>query len=167
MLTDSQRKMAEDNHNLIYGYARQKYLDLDEYYGILAIALCKAARVYDKSRGAFATIAYTCMDNDVAAHIRSEMKKSRIPNAAIVSYDSEANQNLLEEISNSLFTNTENAGIMLSTLKGMLTSDQRDILKLLLQGMTQKEISEIRCCKIENVWYNIKQIRKKASRLLN
>ena len=53
-MTEEQKKLAEDNHNLIYFYARKYHMskqDFEDMYGILAIGLCKAARDYDESRG--------------------------------------------------------------------------------------------------------------------
>ena len=49
-LNDEQRKLVEQNHNLIYsamtkcGIRRQ---DFDDYYGFASIGLCKAAIDYD------------------------------------------------------------------------------------------------------------------------
>ena len=63
-LTDDQRKLVEKNHNLIYTFARKYKINLDEYYGLLAIGLCIAARIYDPNKGlAFSTLAYQCMRN--------------------------------------------------------------------------------------------------------
>ena len=42
-LTPEQQKLVTDNHNLIYSLANAKNIDLDEYYDVLAIGLCKAA----------------------------------------------------------------------------------------------------------------------------
>ncbi len=60
-MTEEQKKLAEENHNLIYFYARKYHMSKQEFedmYGILAIGLCKATRDYDESRGrAFSTVA--------------------------------------------------------------------------------------------------------------
>ena len=57
-LNDEQRKLVEDNHNLIYQYLIDNKLPQDEYYDIAAIGLCKAALKYDTSKGAFSTYVY-------------------------------------------------------------------------------------------------------------
>ena len=46
-MTEEQKKLAEENHSLIYFYARKYNMskqEFDDMYGILAIGLCKAAR---------------------------------------------------------------------------------------------------------------------------
>ena len=68
-LNDEQRKLVEQNHNLIYsamtkcGIRRQ---DFDDYYGFAAIGLCKAAIDYDKTRCiSFSTYAYLCIEYEI------------------------------------------------------------------------------------------------------
>lgn len=78
VLNDAQRKLVEDNHNLIYSFLNSRHLSLDsveDWYGTAAIGLCKAALTYDESRGAkFATLAYVCMDNEVRMVMRNNRK---------------------------------------------------------------------------------------------
>lgn len=52
-LTDGERKLVEDNHDLIYMMADCLELDTDEYYGLLAIGLCHAAQKYKKRKRAY------------------------------------------------------------------------------------------------------------------
>lgn len=77
-LNDKQRKLAEENHNLIYSFLKSRQLSLDaveDWYGTAAIGLCKAALVYDENRGAkFATLAYICMENEVRCVMRISKK---------------------------------------------------------------------------------------------
>lgn len=78
VLNDAQRKLVENNHNLIYSFLNSRHLSLDsveDWYGAAAIGLCKAAMVYDESRGTrFTTLAYICMDNEVRGTMRTERK---------------------------------------------------------------------------------------------
>lgn len=78
VLNDAQRKLVEDNHNLIYSFLNSRHLSLDsveDWYGTAAIGLCKAALTFDESRGAkFTTLAYICMDNEVRGIMRTNRK---------------------------------------------------------------------------------------------
>lgn len=78
VLNDAQRKLVEDNHNLIYSFLNSRHLSLDsveDWYGTAAIGLCKAALTFDESRGAkFTTLAYICMDNEVRCIMRTNRK---------------------------------------------------------------------------------------------
>ena len=81
ILNEEQKKMVEDNYNLIYSYANLHNLPLDienynackpqapfgneDWFGALATGLCKAAFLYDETKSTFATFAYKCMDTEV------------------------------------------------------------------------------------------------------
>ena len=49
-LTEEQKKLVEDNHNLIYGYCHRYNLNVEEYYGDLAVTLCEAAQTYKEEK---------------------------------------------------------------------------------------------------------------------
>ena len=79
-MTEEQKKLVEENHSLIYFYARKYNMskqDFDDMYGILAIGLCKAARDYDESRGsAFSTVAMRYMLNECRNAYRCDKYKN-------------------------------------------------------------------------------------------
>lgn len=78
VLNDTQRKLVEDNHKLIFSFLNNHNLSLDavdDWYGTAAIGLCKAALTFDESRGIkFTTLAYVCMDNEVRHILRKNRK---------------------------------------------------------------------------------------------
>ena len=88
-MTEEQKKLAEENHNLIYFYARKYHRskrDFEDMYGILAIGLSKAARDYDESRGrAFSTVAMGYMLNECRNAYRCD--KYRNGKLSICSYN--------------------------------------------------------------------------------
>ena len=51
VLNEQQRKLAEENHNLIYKFASIKHADLEEFYGVFAIGLCYAATPSTRKEG--------------------------------------------------------------------------------------------------------------------
>lgn len=72
VLNERQQELAEKNHDLIYWFAKSRKLDLEEYYGELAIELCKAAYHYAEGTGySFTTYAAKCMDNRIKQLARS------------------------------------------------------------------------------------------------
>ena len=74
-LTEEQRQLVADNHNLIYGFMKKSNLQSEEWYGIIAIGLIKAAMNYSADSGAqFSTYAYRCMHNEY----RNELKHRAI-----------------------------------------------------------------------------------------
>ena len=86
-LTEEQKQLAADNHNLIYGFQREHRLSVDEYYDICAIGLCKAAAKFDPSQEyKFATLAYAAMDNEVKnfwRDINTMARKPEIPDVSM------------------------------------------------------------------------------------
>lgn len=85
-LTPEQSQMVEKNHKLIYGFLKKRGLLEEDWYGIAAYGLCKAAMIFDPDREVkFSVLAYTCMDNEV----RMEMRKNRKLVSVAVSLDDE------------------------------------------------------------------------------
>lgn len=77
MLTDAQRKLAEDNHNLIYFTLNKMKLSADDYYGAAAIGLCKAAETWDSGKSEFSTYSFYLMRNEILLEMRSARKDIR------------------------------------------------------------------------------------------
>lgn len=91
MLTEKQKKMVEENHGLIYGFAKQHRLDLDVWYNVLAEALCIAATTWREDGGAaFSTYVYRKMWGYKVNSIRNqESIKKSIPKDKLLYGDSQ------------------------------------------------------------------------------
>lgn len=58
-MTDEQKQLVEQNHNLIYFYLYRHNLSIEEYYDVAAIGLCKAAITFKKRQiGVFYVCTY-------------------------------------------------------------------------------------------------------------
>lgn len=98
MMNDAQRKLAADNHNLIYKALQDYNLTADDYYDVAAIGLCKAALNYDESRNVkFSTFAVTCMHNELGAELRKQRSEMR-SKFSTVSLDAPINSRCGENI---------------------------------------------------------------------
>ena len=79
-LTDEQREIASENHNIIYKVINDMHLDDEEVYGVAAIGLCKAAANYDENKNiAFSTYAYVSILNTLRKEYASQFKKTKVP----------------------------------------------------------------------------------------
>lgn len=76
-LTDEQRKIVEDNVNLIYGYCAKHSLDADEYFGVLSESLCAAVRHHDPNKSKLSTYVYQCFSMKLAREYRTQTTQSR------------------------------------------------------------------------------------------
>lgn len=159
-LTKQQQQLAESNHKLIYKFANQKNLAIDEYYDILAIGLCKAAKIFDENKSKFSTIAYRCMENEVKMYWTSNTRKHIVPKDMVSSYD--GNDYLLVN-----YTNTHSvhdivaSNIILRKFLNTLTEKEKIIVKLLIIGLTQSEIAIRINCTRQGVSHYIQKIRKR------
>lgn len=67
-ITDEARKLVEENHNLVYSFLYKYHLDVEEWYDLAAIGLCKAANTYNNDKSGFSTygeeLELWCTDKD-------------------------------------------------------------------------------------------------------
>lgn len=169
-LTEKQRKLVSDNHNLIYWYAYKNNLSIDDYYDILAIGLCKAAKHFDETKGAFSTLGYISMQNAVNTYWKSLKNKSNIPQSEILYYHAQStigDMNFLEMISDCSSLESVDYDIMLSEFTGSLTDKEKDIVDMLIDGMKHSEIANELSCSRQNVDYYVRIIREKFNSYLN
>lgn len=161
-LTEEQKELVEKNHNLIYDFAHKRnILNVDDYYGILAVGLCKAAKSYDESRGyAFSTLAFKCMDNELKDVLR---RYDLSVNKHTLSYDDES---FPKDFPDSRTYRGMQYAIMLDSLTMKLNSKEVKVLSMIADGDTQNEIAEKMGCKQQNISYYIKQIKKKIGHWL-
>jgi len=176
-LTKKQQELVEMNHNLIYSFAYKNNLSLEEYYDILAIGMCKAASTFDESKGAFTTVAFRCMRNEVFHYWDSMKKKSVIPNNMIFSYDVhisevmndtyEDKNSFLSILSNKNYTHDVAIGnIMINEFMEILTKEEKYLVKLLMIGVTQAEIAEKTNRSRQLINLYVMKIRKKLNNYL-
>ena len=76
-LTDEERELVTNNHNLIYAYLRKFNLSDDDYYDLCAIGLCRAAHFYKPENGKFSVYAFVCMSNIINMEWRKVQRQVR------------------------------------------------------------------------------------------
>lgn len=90
MLTEEQRQLVTRWHGLIVSFAIENRIDYDEWYDVLAIALCNAAKVYDSSTGnSFMSLAFQCMRRAMWNQWKISTLKRSIPRELLCSYNTE------------------------------------------------------------------------------
>ena len=163
-LTEEQKELVSKNHNLIYGFANKMNISADEYYDLLSIALCNAAKKFDKDKGKFSTYAYRCMQNEMNEHWRSLQKKSVIPYNSIYYYDIliDCDEEKIPKDFVDYYSHKDIiSGIMLNEFIDGLTEREKYIVDCLENGMTHKEISATMNCTRQNVSNIVKKIGNK------
>lgn len=146
-LNDTQKKLVQDNHNLIYSFLKLHSLRLDaveDWYSAAAIGLCNAAISFDKSKNVpFSVFAYVCMENV----IRQIMKDGSRSINATESLDNSVAEgcsiaDMVQDSEDPFFQIYLNDAVS-NALKSTNERDKQ-ILSLIIQnGYKQKEIAEM------------------------
>lgn len=134
-------QLISDNHNLIYGCASQYGIDVDEYYDILAIGLCKAAHNYNENQGSFSTCAYQYMLQEY----KNEIKKLYFDKRQVAqnSISLTTLENNLQDIGDIDIDILNIEHDLIETLKTVLTPKQFKVAKLYSKGFTAGDIAKI------------------------
>jgi RNA polymerase sporulation-specific sigma factor len=108
-LNEEQKKLVEDNFKFVYSYAHKNIgkcynLSFDELVSIYSLALCKAARNFDPTRGSkFLSLVSICMDNELKMNFRKNKRSNcEIPMSEFTNNESGEDFNsedLFEELS--------------------------------------------------------------------
>ena len=166
-LTEEQKKLVEENHNLIYWFAKKYHVPIEEYYDVLAQGLCMAAYHYDPSKCSFSTYAYLCMNTEMHVEYRKTLRKSEIPQGNIFHYEN------AWQLSDLIPTNekTENKVIdrisyenLISLLNDILNDKDKEVLSYILNGLTMREIAKIEGTSHQAIHNRMKKIRDKVKK---
>lgn len=128
------------------------HLDVEEWYDLAAIGLCKAANTYNNNKSGFSTYAYKCMYTTIIMEKRKENAMRIIPQNQIVYYENQVNESSKENDTSTFLNyipskqNIENETIStlsLENIENELAGNKRKVFLLLREGYAQCEISEI------------------------
>lgn len=145
-LTEEQKKMVEENHNLIYWYMAKYNLEISEYYDLLAIELCYAVVHYDESRGSFSN--YFKMRAD--GIIYKEYRKSK----------AQKREHISVPLLDNLHTLTDDVDLTdMIGFKDLLEGEYGEIVKLRIEGYNQAEIAEMMGTNQSKISKILKQLR--------
>ena len=166
-LNEEQKKLVEDNHSLIYWFAKKYHVPIEDYYDVLAQGLCMAAYHYDPSKCSFSTYAYLCMNTEMHVEYRKTLRKSEIPQGNIFHYEN------AWQLSDLIPTNekTENKVIdkisyenLTSLLNDILNDKDKEVLSYILNGLTMREIAKIEGTSHQAIHNRMKKIREKVKK---
>ena len=87
-LTCVERDLVEKNHSLIYSFIAEKGLSAEEFYDLMALALCGAAVDFCGSEEEFPAFAVECMGQALYKEERKRRRKCVVPTQLIVSCES-------------------------------------------------------------------------------
>ena len=149
--------------------ANKKSINLDEYYDVLAIGLCKAAIAFNNTKGKFSTLAYTVMLNEYKQELRKQQNERAIPQDKLLSFDvpiQTDQDNQFASFADVIPDNNvqvEQEAIHALTYKSLsskLKPDEQVIFAMLLDDKNQSEIASELCVSRQWISVKVKRIRK-------
>ena len=148
MLTEEQKRLVEENHNLIYWYCHKYNLDIEEYYGLFAIELCRAVQLYDPTKSKIATYIIKAFWNKHVNWEKSKKRNKRKANEDIISIDQDYGAEGEEAKLSDFLTNgksIEDEIIMIPLSECGLNDKLMSVVRLRLENpnLTQREIGDI------------------------
>lgn len=171
MMTEEQKLLVENNHNLIYFMIHKMNESVEEYYDLAAIALCKAAISYQSDNGSFSNYACRCIRNEILLDHRARMMPKRWMNEYLISYDAPSvvqNEDgeesiLLDQLKS--FESVENEAlsrIMYLEVVAELGKTDSKVLKFFEMGLKQREIAEI----MGVTQANVSRVKRRVEKML-
>ena len=148
MLTEEQKRLVEENHNLIYWYCHKYNLDIEEYYGLFAIELCRAAQLYDPKKSKIANYIIKAFWNKHVNYDKGMIIYKRRANENIISLDQDFGEDSEEYKLSEFLTDgksIEDEIIMIPLSECELDDKLMSVVRLRLENpnITQQEIGNI------------------------
>ena len=152
-MTKEQERLVIDNHKLIYEYMWKHHMyedDVEDWYGLCAIGLCKAALIYTPAKGVqFSTLAYMCMYNSCRKRRERAYNESLQDVTNIV--DRSAFERICPDLSYDPYIDKELKIYIENVLPRYKEKAQQMIRMKLYQGLTFEQIGKIFNCTKQNV----------------
>ena len=130
--TEEEKKLAENNHDLVYQFLRTHNYNMEDYYNTVVFGYLKGIQKYYRYVGNSAEnnldgICWNCMRSEMKSHFKLETAKKRQPvEVTIKKIPSAEDEVLVTEILKSVMEN--------------LTIRQQNIITLKMLGYTNAEI---------------------------
>lgn len=167
-LTAEQRALVEENHNLIYGYLHKRGLNVDDWYGCCALAMCRAATMYDAEKGAFATYCYTAFSNAIHVVLRDTKRRDEIVKFVSLTTqirthgDTETDDIVIQiPVEDPGYDRVETADVQAKT-EARLRDTERTVLALRLAGLSNAEIGKLLGVTPQRISKRLERIREKT-----
>lgn len=166
-MNERQKRLVEENHNLIYFYLNRHNLDAEEFYDIAAIGLIKAAKLYDEEKTKFSTFAVLCIGNEIKNEYKNRSLKRAIPYDKVVS----ANKNMGQSL-NDYYTIIQNGNEnleekvctedLIKKITRKLDDRRKQVLVMLIDGYSMSDIASAMGVKPQRIF----QLRNDIKTLL-
>ena len=153
-LTEEQKQIVEDNHNLIYWYIKIANLDYQEWYDLLAIELCYTVMKYDESKGSLSNYFKMRADGLVYKEYRKSQAQKRYH--VDLEYIDNIYSDVKDELEGYASTNSSDTEV-----RDLFKGEYGEIMRMKYEGYSQTEIAEALGCSQSYVSKILKKLRNK------
>lgn len=146
-LSEPEKRQAEENHGLVYSFLHRHGYSIEEFYNICIFGYLKGIQTYNRNKDLREKylLAFICeqyMRAEIKDHFRVQNAQKRKPTETIISFD--ANYSETESLYNLVGGKYVEDELMetelLKEISEKLSEVQRNILKLKLEGYSNKEV---------------------------
>lgn len=146
-LTEMEKRMAEENHNLVYSFLHRHGYSIEEFYNVVIFGYLRGIQVYNRREDVRKKyqLAFICeryMSVAVGNYFRSKNAQKRKPMEITVSLDINyaETDNIYNLVGGKSVEDEVLESKQVDEMMENLSEVQRDILKLKLEGYDNKEI---------------------------
>lgn len=146
-LTKMEKRMTEENHNLVYSFLHKHRYSIEEFYNVVIFGYLRGIQVYNRredlrKKYQLAFICEQYMRVEIGNYFRTENSQKRKPMETIISLDSSYTEtdSLYNLVGGKSAEDELMESELIEELLENLSEVQRDILKLKLEGYGNKEV---------------------------
>lgn len=172
-LTAREKRLAEENHNLVYSFLHQNSYSIEEYYNIVIFGYLKAVQAWCRSvkkrkKYCLSTLTWLYMRAEVGNHFRTGNYQCRKPTEGIISFDAEYAET--ENLYNAVGGESVEDGVLeeelLNDIMENLSELQKKITQLKINGYSNKETYLIIGMRPSTYYKEMKRIRAIVENIL-
>ena len=156
MMTEEQKKLAEDNINLVYSFIYKNNIprdDIDEYF----VYYCEAIILYDPNISAISTFIWLYLKNKYLRYRKQQIESVLLDEETTIDYFNKADSFSMEES----FSFKEELKEFLDTIR---EKKKKIIFLLYLNGYNYAEIGKMMNHSRQNIQIIVSSILKKAQK---
>ena len=146
-LTDEQRQLINDNHNLIYAILNERKLKIDDWYDVAALGMCDAALHWDSSREIpFHCYAGTCIKMRLNNEMEHMNRQKRSGQRSLLYYNAwegteKSDEKFIDNLISYQSVEDEVIGkLTYEDIASNLNNKKSNIFRLLIEGYKLREI---------------------------
>lgn len=172
-LTATEKRMSEENHNLVYNFLHRYGYSIESYYNIAIFGYLKAVQIYNRRKDLqekydFPFIAWQYMRSEIGNNTRTENSQKRKPTEGIISLDAEyaETENLYNAVGGKSAEDDVLEEELLNDIMENLSELQRKIAQLKINGYSNKETYLIVGMQPSSYYKEMKRIRAIVENIL-